>query len=198
MAIRFAPDVSEPTASSAAKFELRRRLELSIRLRNRSTFSAIIATSGASVFAMNIVFWTTLLALACAGGVQWWIARWRRAADDQIADEALSFARHKRWPLAPDRWSLESIDLLASAERIRAVVSLELREDDPGRRRRAIELVAHEVYRHTEVQAVFVEALHAGPTPDLYLFAADGRGWWGREIISTALAGPEFTSRQNR
>lgn len=142
---------------------------------------------------MNPLFWSIVAALAIALGFQaWW---WRRRDSESRGEtpvDELAFTRDEDWPLEGDEWSLKDVEFLAGAGRTRAVVTTEMRCKDGDRRRRALQKLAREIYRHTEVEAVFVQADRPGHRPDLHLFAADGRGWWGQEVLSTATSGQDF------
>lgn len=141
------------------------------------------------VLAVNFVFWIIATLLSIAAALQWWSSS--QQTENTDAQKISSFARDDRWPLEDGTWSIDEVDFLATAERIRAVVTLVIEESDDVRRRQAMEFLAHEIYRQVEVEAVFIEAYGHPEGVASYLFAADGRGWWGREIISTAFrSGP--------
>ena len=148
---------------------------------------------------MNLLFWAGLFIIAVAAGLQWWHhQRSKDRPQDDLSERTLTLADHRDWPLKPGTWSVSDVAFLTATDRIRAAVRIQI-DDSAGRRRqKAMELLAREIYRHTEVQAVFVEATGNAEGPDLYLFAADGRGWWGQEMISTAAAGPGLISRRHR
>ena len=145
---------------------------------------------------MNFLFWTILIALAIAGAAQWWLGRSR--SEPQNSSQVLRFTQDENWPLKEGTWSIDEVDFLGAAGRIRAVVTLKIDDGDEKRRRKAMEFLAHEIYRHVEAEAVFVEALGHPDGPESYLFAADGRGWWGSEIISTVFSDPGVSTRQQR
>lgn len=135
---------------------------------------------------MNFLFWTIALTVAIGAVIQWWLRT--RSAQTPDTTEVLSFIGDDRWPLEDGTWSIGEVDFLATAERVRAAVTLEIEGGDATRRREAMEFLAHEIYRRVEVEAVFVEAFGDQGGVESYLFAADGRGWWGAESISTAFA----------
>jgi len=135
---------------------------------------------------VNFLFWTVLIALGLGVGLHCTVA-FRRTSHISAIDSpvgALSFTRRPEWPLSDGGWNLDDIQFLASSDRIRAVVTIEIHESTPDRRRRAIEILAREIYRHTEVEAVLVEAELDEGGQQLYLLAADGRGWWGESFVS--------------
>lgn len=135
---------------------------------------------------VNLPFWIILIALGVGAAVHWWLARRRVGDNTDPPVGSFSFTERADWPLCADCWRLGEVQFLATSDRIRAVVTVEMSESDANRRREALEILAHEIYRHTEVEAVFVEAHRGGEQPDLHLFAPDGRGWWGRRMLTTA------------
>lgn len=142
---------------------------------------------------MNLLFW--LLIVVITAGVALHIRVVQQQRDSGPVNspvEAFSFTHQPNWPLDNDEWSLEDVQFVGTAGRVRAVVTIDNTADEPDRRRQALEVLAHEIYRHTEVEAVYIEARRPDAPPDRYLFAADGRGWWGREILSTAIDGVDL------
>ena len=134
---------------------------------------------------MNLLFVLTLLVItaAIALHLRWWRSR-LHSTTRLPAD--LSVTEHRDWPLEDDGFSVEAADFLATADRVRAALRLRIDDTDVTRRRKAMRMVAHHLYRQLEVQAIFVEAVNTTESVDLYLFAADGRGWGGDTFISTA------------
>lgn len=149
---------------------------------------------------MNLVFWTILGAVTLGVGLHFVVHRRRQttATNTEHDTSELFTPETLKWPLASENWGLRSVEFLATPDRLRAVARLDIDDADIERRQRAIEILAREIYRHTEVDAVFVEADGDRSSPDLYLFAADGRGWWGNEMISTAIAGPPAQKQNPR
>ena len=136
---------------------------------------------------MNLLFWLILFAMAAAIGSQWWVQRKHKGQDPEaIPAPVLSFTKRSRWPLPRGSWSVDEIDFLATADRIRAVVTLHVDADQQEKCQQAMQIMAREIYAQTKAEAVLIEAFCQTSEPSLYLFAADGRGWWGRELISTA------------
>lgn len=117
-------------------------------------------------------------------------ARWVRRRLGSALPDTLDPQRHPDWPLDSDAMSLEDIDFLATSDRVRAALRVRLRESDPDRRRKAVERLAHTIYRHFQVQAIFVEATAPDHPTVRYLFAADGRGWRGEKFVATAFSSP--------
>lgn len=143
-----------------------------------------------SIFAaVNFLFWLTLAILTVLLGLH---ARWthRRSRLPSSLPDSLTPQSDPDWPLSCDGWSFEDIDVLATSERVRAAVRVRLHDSDATRRRRALEMIAHSIYRHVQVQAIFVETTTPHGTTDLYLFAADGRGWRGDKFVATAFSSP--------
>lgn len=141
---------------------------------------------------MNLIFWLILAVVSGAATLQWWLRRRDGSSQPDAPVDTYAFTDDDDWPLGADQWSLKDVELLSGGGRNRAVVTIRLNCDDPGTRRHALEKLAREIYRHTEVEAVFVQARRPDEQPDLYLLAADGRGWWGDEMLSTAIAGKDF------
>ena len=135
---------------------------------------------------MNLLFLTVVVAVTAGFALHLRAVRSRRTTAVDSPVEAFSFTHRDSWPLTPDQWSLEDVQFSATSDRIRAAVCIKVGVDDQKKRRQAVEVLAHEIYRHTEVAAVFIEAFRPDDDPDLYLFAADGRGWWGKELVSNA------------
>ncbi len=132
---------------------------------------------------MNPLFWVLLIAVTTAISLH---VRWTRHRIDTSLPRELDPSAHPDWPLSEDSWSIEALDFLATSDRIRAALRVRLDEGDAKQRRRAMELLAHRLYRHLQVQAIFVETTSRGRAPDRYLFAADGRGWRGDKFVSRA------------
>lgn len=135
---------------------------------------------------MNFLFWTVLIAVGMGAGLHYAVAsrRSHRVSAIDSPVDSFSFTQRPEWPLDDSGWNLDDIQFLASSDRIRAVVTVDIHQSAPERRQRALQILAREIYRHTEVEAVFVEAGLDDGGRDLYLFAADGRGWWGESFVS--------------
>ncbi len=136
---------------------------------------------------MNLLFWLMLILIAVPIGLHVRSTLQPNAHQTTLPD-SLDPTDHRDWPLSPDEWTLQSLDFLATSDRIRAAVQLRLQPSDPELRRRSMEIFAHCIYRHLEVHAIFVEATCPGHSLDRYLFAADGRGWSGDKYLSTAFS----------
>ena len=137
-----------------------------------------------------------MLVAGSALGLHYWFQR-RRDRTSRSDRDNWAWTETKDWPLTEDDWAMVDVQFMADDERIRAVVTIDVRDGDADRRRTALQIIAREIYRRTEVEAVFVEARRADELPDLYLLAADGRGWWGREHLGTALTGRDFGTKKN-
>ncbi len=136
---------------------------------------------------MNLIFWIALLCILFALSAQWLIHRRKAPAQaGQLPAHILGIANEANWPLSTGSWSIDDVDFLATSDRIRAVVTLRVERDQRKHCADAMKQLARAIYAQTEVEAVLIEAYSGSLTPALYLFAADGRGWWGREIASTA------------
>ena len=136
---------------------------------------------------MNLLFLVVLLAVATGVAVHlWWHRRRRPHPLADTPEQAFGFARRDDWPLAPEHWSIEDIQFAAAPDRPRYAVTVHIDDPDDDHCREAMQILAHEIYRATEVDAVLVQARRSGADSELLLFAADGRGWWGGEPLSTA------------
>ncbi len=126
---------------------------------------------------MNFVFWTTLLALAVGAVIHWRAYKKRPEGAPHPTAEALPLPTGTEWPIPTKMWTIDNVEFLASPDRVRAVVSVTFPPNEPEDRRECLQLLSSAIYRHTEVQAVFVEVSGVGDEGELYLFAPDGRGW---------------------
>lgn len=134
---------------------------------------------------LNFLFLLIVFAIVAAIGLH---TRWsnRRLRDASRLPADLSLSDHPDWPVEPGHFSVDAADFLATPDRVRAAVRLRIDTGDVADRRQAMRMTAHHLYRHLEVQAIFIEAAGADGSVDLYLFAADGRGWRGDNMVSTA------------
>lgn len=146
---------------------------------------------------MNILFWTILLAIAIAAATQWSMQRRRNGEDGRrIEADSQALSSHPDWTLPAEKWRLLDMELLATENRLRAVITLSIIDEDRGRRKKCMEIVGAQLYSKLQVQAVLVVAERPAGNQDLFLFAPDGRGWWGQESVSpTLFALGESTSR---
>lgn len=127
---------------------------------------------------MNFVFWTTITALIIGALVHRRIYLHHQPNQgSHPTPESLPLPSGTTWPIAASEWTIENIEFLASADRLRAVVSVIFAPEQNEARQQCLQLLSTAIYRHTEVQAVFVEVSGVEDAPELFLFAPDGRGW---------------------
>lgn len=133
------------------------------------------------MFAATPLFWALLALLVGGAFIQ--LYRQRRGPAP-VDPRALAFEELPNWPLAADAAELIALDLMTGGERSQAVITVELGAATAAERREVMPILGHQFYQRLPVDAVLVEA-HSDQTqtPELFVFAADGRGWWGHEAF---------------
>ncbi len=144
--------------------------------------------------ATNLLFWTIFLALVIGAAVH--AIALRRREEQPLQEGSIELDALPGWPLERGDYSIGTVDVMASHDRKRAVITVDIKDDDSQRRREALKFLGHEIFRRLSVDVVLVEGTGPDGAPELYLFAADGRGWWGREVFSEGFGNPSAHAHQ--
>ncbi len=143
---------------------------------------------------MTLLFWLFCIPLTLL--LAWHIRHYRRSLETpsrQWPDWAMEVTTAD----LQQHWRFKDLSILASAERLGAVLTLESSEERAPRRQQIMRSLAHQVYQRAEIDAVFIRTQIDAPLPDLFLFAPDGRGWHGDEPISSAFTSVESLSEHS-
>ena len=152
---------------------------------------------------LNPLFWAVVGLLAAAAAIVWTLRRARHRASEQSpsrkgggpgysrADADRLSVNDTTVELEGGQWRARALETYHSETRSRLILRLELQAGGAEAIADFLGRLARELQTRTEANVVYLQAERDAQS-FLFLYAADGLGWSGRERVREAISGPDL------